>query len=424
VVGGTRLSLFGPHAGSSDAIIARYDSSGDLLWGRQIGGPYSDGFSRICSDGSGGIFALGTMDWWPPISNARKVLTRYDADGNHVWTRAFAVGAIAYLYWLCSDGAGGAYIAGATRHSIAGPMVGLQDCFLGRYDGQGKQLWMVQFGSGQEDAAGTRANDGEGGVFIGGATNGNLGGPLQGWVDAWLARYSSAGERIWLRQFGNLGNESIVPEFTDAAGRFFAIGVTDGSLFGPSNGDYDGLAGWFTSEGDPVWGRQFGSSGGDFTAGAAPDGRGGVYVLGDTDGALAGPAPLGNGIQAFLTYFKAGGQRLWTRKWGPTSTTQTIWTTPSGIAPDGAGGVYVAGRTINMHTFVQYGFLMRFPGPCYPNCDDSTTPPVLNVLDFVCFLQKFAQGDSYANCDQSTQPPLLNIADFTCFVQKFAEGCD
>jgi hypothetical protein len=60
---------------------------------------------------------------------------------------------------------------------------------------------------------------------------------------------------------------------------------------------------------------------------------------------------------------------------------------------------------------------------CYANCDNSTQPPVLNVGDFTCFLQRFAAGDSYANCDNSTQPPVLNVGDFTCFLQRFAAGC-
>jgi hypothetical protein len=60
---------------------------------------------------------------------------------------------------------------------------------------------------------------------------------------------------------------------------------------------------------------------------------------------------------------------------------------------------------------------------CYANCDHSTTPPVLNVIDFTCFLQKFAAADPYANCDNSTTPPVLNVIDFTCFLQKFAAGC-
>jgi hypothetical protein len=62
-------------------------------------------------------------------------------------------------------------------------------------------------------------------------------------------------------------------------------------------------------------------------------------------------------------------------------------------------------------------------GACYANCDGSTAAPVLNVLDFTCFLQRFAAADPYANCDQSTAAPMLNVADFTCFLQKFAAGC-
>ena len=60
---------------------------------------------------------------------------------------------------------------------------------------------------------------------------------------------------------------------------------------------------------------------------------------------------------------------------------------------------------------------------CYVNCDGSTTPPVLNIADFVCFQQAFAASDPYANCDGSTSPPILNIADFVCFQQRFAAGC-
>jgi cytochrome c peroxidase len=64
------------------------------------------------------------------------------------------------------------------------------------------------------------------------------------------------------------------------------------------------------------------------------------------------------------------------------------------------------------------------PAPCgYANCDASTTPPVLNIADFLCFQARFIQGDAYANCDGSTASPVLNIADFLCFQQRFAAGC-
>jgi len=61
--------------------------------------------------------------------------------------------------------------------------------------------------------------------------------------------------------------------------------------------------------------------------------------------------------------------------------------------------------------------------PCYANCDCSAAPPILNVLDFTCFLQKFAARNAYANCDASTVEPVLNVLDFSCFLQRFAAGC-
>ena len=60
---------------------------------------------------------------------------------------------------------------------------------------------------------------------------------------------------------------------------------------------------------------------------------------------------------------------------------------------------------------------------CYPNCDGSTTPPFLNVLDFSCFLHYIADGDSRGNCDMSTTPPVINVLDFQCYINAFAAGC-
>src|ERR1043165_5393537 len=62
-------------------------------------------------------------------------------------------------------------------------------------------------------------------------------------------------------------------------------------------------------------------------------------------------------------------------------------------------------------------------GGCYPNCDASTAPPVLNANDFQCFLNAFAAQASYANCDLSTADPVLNANDFQCFLNMFAAGC-
>ncbi|MFN0131755.1 MAG: agmatine deiminase family protein [Phycisphaerales bacterium] len=63
------------------------------------------------------------------------------------------------------------------------------------------------------------------------------------------------------------------------------------------------------------------------------------------------------------------------------------------------------------------------PPVCYANCDGSSSVPILNVNDFICFNNLFAAGDTRANCDGSTSAPTLNVNDFTCFLNAFAAGC-
>jgi hypothetical protein len=69
---------------------------------------------------------------------------------------------------------------------------------------------------------------------------------------------------------------------------------------------------------------------------------------------------------------------------------------------------------------------------CPANCDNSTLAPILNVDDFTCFINAFANAQSLphtgqithrANCDASTVEPVLNVDDFTCFINAFAAGC-
>jgi hypothetical protein len=63
------------------------------------------------------------------------------------------------------------------------------------------------------------------------------------------------------------------------------------------------------------------------------------------------------------------------------------------------------------------------PAACDANWDKSTVGAVLNVLDFNCFLPRFAAGESYAHCDNSTVEPVLTVLDFNCFLNRFAAGC-
>lgn len=87
------------------------------------------------------------------------------------------------------------------------------------------------------------------------------------------------------------------------------------------------------------------------------------------------------------------------------------------ISTDG-GTIAGSGR----HDGVYEGWVAIVP-VCRANCDGSTAAPVLNVADFVCFMNRYAEGSAWANCDGSTGTPSLSVNDFVCFQMRFAEGC-
>lgn len=85
---------------------------------------------------------------------------------------------------------------------------------------------------------------------------------------------------------------------------------------------------------------------------------------------------------------------------------------------------YVVGYGFNALTSHYEALMWIGPAvPCYPNCDGSTASPALNIVDFQCFMNRFAIGAPYANCDASTSSPVLNVNDFMCFLNRFAAGC-
>lgn len=64
------------------------------------------------------------------------------------------------------------------------------------------------------------------------------------------------------------------------------------------------------------------------------------------------------------------------------------------------------------------------PTGCYPDCDQTTGPGVLDIFDFLCFSNAFANNDPYAcDCDTSTGPGVCDIFDFLCFGSAFSAGC-
>jgi hypothetical protein len=400
VAGTTRGSLGGPNAGDWDAWLARCDSDGNRHWIRQFGTSAQDQATALATDGAGGTFVAGWTAGSLGGPNAGLIdawLARYDSAGNQLWIRQWGTSSIDVAAALAADSAGGAFVVG--------------DDYLARYDSGGNQLW-IQAGS--YDGVLALAPDGAGGAFVAGSTWENLGGPNAGHTDAWLARHDSAGNQLWIRQFGTADYDCATALAPDAAGGFFATGWTSGNLGGNFAGISDPWLARYDSDGNRLWILQFGTAARDEAFGLAPDGAGGSFVTGFTWGALGGLS-AGN-TDVWLTRYDSAGNWLWSHQFGTES-----FDDGKALCP-GPGGVFITGVTQGSLGGPSAGdwdaFLARYGADaCYADCDASGT---LDFFDFVCFQNLFVTGDLRADCDGSV---ALDILDFLCFQIEFGAGC-
>lgn len=340
-LGGYGGTLGGVSAGADDAWLVRLDGAGNQVWVRQFGTSVNDYSAAAATDGMGGAFISGETYGDLGGPNAGELdawLVRYDSAGNQTWARQIGTSGADGSSAVASDEAGGAYVCGTTAGSLGGPNAGERDAWLARFDGSGNQMWIRQVGSGGDDDALAAAPDGAGGVFVGGYTSGNLGGPNAGVRDAWLAHYDNTGSQSWIRQIGSSFADRVQAATSDGAGGVFVSGYTKGDLGGPSVGMDDAWLAHYDGSGNQTWLRQLGSAAVDRALAVAADGSGGVYLSGETDGSLGGP-PVGVRDGWFARYDGTGNQ-VWIRQLGTRR-----WDVAWAAAPDASGGVYVSGST-------------------------------------------------------------------------------
>jgi len=364
VAGETGGSLGGPNAGGYDAWLARYASAGNQLWVRQLGTSADDRAYAAAPDGWGGVYVSGGTPGslgGPNAGSNDAWLARYDSAGNQLWIRQLGTSAADWAYAAAPDGSGGVYVGGVTEGSLGGPNAGIIDAWLARYDSAGNQVWIRQLGTSTWDHAYAAAPDGAGGVYVGGATEGSLGGPNAGSADAWLARYDSAGNRLWIRQLGTSARDEARAAAPDGSGGVYVGGFTEGSLGGPNAGLADAWLARYDGAGNKLWIRQLGTSAGDYAFGAAPDGSSGVYVGGYTGGSLGGPNAGFD--DAWLARYDTAGSQAWIQQLGTSADDYLL-----AAAPDGSGGVYLSGATSGSFGGVSTGFydawLARYDAPC------------------------------------------------------------
>jgi hypothetical protein len=336
--GYTNGNLDGLPTDSFDAFLSRHDSNGGQEWVRQLGSREYDTSITVSVDGLGHAFIGGSCSGNYPISQNDAFFAKYDAAGNLLKTRVLDSGGQDYLYSLTADKLGNMYFSGCASGDLAGNNGGRSGIFVGKYDVSGNIAWIRQMGSGQSDYGGQLAVDGQGNIYVGGGTEGSLFGANSGSIDAFVAKYDSNGNLLWGRQFGSAGTDSGNSIACDDAGNVYIEGCTWGNLGGTFYGDYDTYVCKYDTDGNPVWIRQFGTASADEGHGVAVDQRGKVYVSGVTWGSLGGPNAGGG--DAFVTQFDKDGSLDWTCQFG---TSSTDW--GNGITVDELGNVFLSGIT-------------------------------------------------------------------------------
>ena len=341
VGGGTSGTLPGQsYAGKGDAFVRKYDFNGNEIWTRQFGGSDTE-ISIGLSVDSSGLYIIGRTSGTFPgqvSSGGMDVFVRkYDHDGNEIWTRQFGSTQADYGGSVSIDPSG-IYVAGSTWGILPGQSAaGGADAFVRKYDFNGNEIWTRQFGSSGDDGSGSVTVDSSG-VYIAGGTNGILPGQSSaGLYDVFLRKYDHHGNEVWTKQFGSSEHDSGASVTADPSG-IYITGVTHGIFPGQNSaGQADVFAKKLDHNGNEVWTRQLGSSGGDYSTCISADSSG-LYLAGYTRGTFPGHSSAG-GSDLFVIKCGFNGNEVWTWQFGGSGDDYIYG---SSVDPS---GIYVGGDT-------------------------------------------------------------------------------
>ncbi len=317
ISGWTTGSLGGPNAGSTDAFVSKYNASGTLLWTEQLGTSEWDFSYGVSADGLGNVYISGETTGilgGPNAGGWDAFASKYDASGTLLWTEQLGTSSNDSSGGVSADGLGNVYISGNTYGSLGGSNAGRADAFVSKYDASGTLLWTEQGTSSTDRSTGVSA-DGLGNVYISGYTQGSLEGPNAGDWDAFVSKYDDAGTLLWTEQLGTSSEDQSWDVSADGLGNVYITGHTEGSLGGPNAGNIDAFVSKYDASGTLLWSEQLGTSSRDFSYGVSADGLGNVYISGTT-----GNFPGGAGADdAFVSKYDASGTLLWTEQLGTNS---------------------------------------------------------------------------------------------------------
>jgi len=283
-------------AGGMDAFLRAYDSDGNVLWTHQFGTNAQDTVRNVALDGHGDIYVAAQTDGELPgqtsAGDRDAVVAKFDSEGILIWLVQFGSLAFEEAIGVTVHGRH-VYATGVTRGTLPDQTSsGSTDGFVIKLDVEdGAVEWLSQFGSTGQDSPWKVRVIGDG-IFVSGHTTGSWGAENLGELDPFLTRLAPDGEVEWVRQFGTPGND-LSFAMTIHAGGIAMAGTVRGALPGQTyGGEGDFFVRHYDSDGVESWTLQWGTSVTDALTAVASHGED-LYVSGASAASLEGHVNAG-----------------------------------------------------------------------------------------------------------------------------------
>ncbi|HNJ64273.1 MAG TPA: SBBP repeat-containing protein [Turneriella sp.] len=231
-----------PFLGSNDIILRKYDATGVKIFTRVIGTSASESISGAALDSTGNVYITGgtlggSFYGTNPDTNSDMYLLKYDSNGNMIWHRQVNNPGTERDAKLLIDGSNNVWQCGyATQGYDNNSTLGSTDVVLTKYNANGDKLFSRQYGTERNDYCGSIARDSLGNIFISGSTSGNFGGPnadLTGTSsDIFLMRVDANGNMVWVKQFGGAAADEALVMKINSLDQIFVAGRTQSNLEG------------------------------------------------------------------------------------------------------------------------------------------------------------------------------------------------
>jgi len=268
IIGGT--TFINATTYGQDIFLAKFNSSGTLMWAQKYGGIYSDVANSIAVDASGNCYITG---YDQSSSNADKVLNaKYNSAGVLQWTKTgtmYSYGAYNEGKGISVDQYGNSYVTGSLRSSG-----GTRNFFILKLDPSGNTVW-------QRSTAGYPGND----IVTDPSGNSYV---IGGDYNIFIAKYDAAGQVVWERSAGGVDYDYGDGIAIDKLGNCYITGrFQQDADFGGINisnfnsGVSDVFVAKYSSSGNIAWVKQAGSNGVDGGAKIGVDKLGNSYVAGN-----------------------------------------------------------------------------------------------------------------------------------------------